>query len=131
MNTLIAALPEEKRAALLLFEVEGFSVQEIADITGEPRGTVLSRLSKARELLRARLTRRGLVLSAGLLATTPAEATVAVPAILVEATALLAAPAPDTAIKVRSPAGPTRGLISRIWSAICVNWRSTTAATCR
>lgn len=48
----IAALPLEKRTALLLFEVEGFSVQEIADITGEPRGTVLARLSRTRAELR-------------------------------------------------------------------------------
>ncbi len=48
LSTLVAALPEEKRTALLLFEIEGFSVQEIADITGEPRGTVLARLSRTR-----------------------------------------------------------------------------------
>ena len=48
----IAALPLEKRTALLLFEVEGFSVQQIADITGEPKGTVLARLSRTRAELR-------------------------------------------------------------------------------
>lgn len=48
LSLLLQALPEEKRTALLLFEVEGFSVQEIADITGEPRGTVLARLSRTR-----------------------------------------------------------------------------------
>lgn len=48
LQLLISALPEEKRTALLLFEVEGFSVQDIADITGEPRGTVLARLSRTR-----------------------------------------------------------------------------------
>ena len=48
----IAALPLEKRTALLLFEIEGFSVQEIADVTGEPRGTVLARLSRTRAELR-------------------------------------------------------------------------------
>lgn len=52
LESLIAALPIEKRAALLLFEVEGFSVQEIADVLGEPRGTVLSRLSRTRAELR-------------------------------------------------------------------------------
>lgn len=55
MKALIAALPEEKRGALLLFELEGFSVQEIAEITGEPYGTVLSRLSRTRLELRAAL----------------------------------------------------------------------------
>lgn len=48
----IAALPLEKRTALLLFEVEGFSVQQIAEVTGEPRGTILARLSRTRAELR-------------------------------------------------------------------------------
>ncbi len=52
---LLRALPEEKRVALLLFEVEGFSVQEVADITGEPRGTLLSRLARTRQELQKEL----------------------------------------------------------------------------
>lgn len=57
---LIAGLSEEKRISLLLFEVEGYSVQEIADVLGEPRGTVLARLSRTRaELQRALSTRLG------------------------------------------------------------------------
>lgn len=52
LATAIAALPLEKRTALLLFEVEGFSVQQIADVTGEPKGTVLARLSRTRAELR-------------------------------------------------------------------------------
>ena len=57
---LVQTLPEEKRTALLLFEIEGFAVAEIAEITGEPRGTVLARLSRTRaELQRAvRVVRR-------------------------------------------------------------------------
>lgn len=58
LSELLDALPDEKRTALLLFEVEGFSVQEIADITGEPRGTVLARLSRTRAELREALRRR-------------------------------------------------------------------------
>lgn len=52
LETLIQALPTEKRMALLLFEIEGLSVQEIADISDEPRGTVLARLSRTRAELR-------------------------------------------------------------------------------
>jgi len=52
LQTLISALPTEKRMALLLFEIEGLSVQEIADISDEPRGTVLARLSRTRAELR-------------------------------------------------------------------------------
>jgi RNA polymerase sigma-70 factor, ECF subfamily len=58
LSELLDELSEEKRTALLLFEVEGFSVQEIADITGEPRGTVLARLSRTRAELREALRRR-------------------------------------------------------------------------
>ncbi|MBL8635323.1 MAG: sigma-70 family RNA polymerase sigma factor [Myxococcales bacterium] len=56
LASLLKGLPEEKRTALLLFEVEGFSVQEIAEITGEPRGTVLARLSRTRAELQKELT---------------------------------------------------------------------------
>jgi RNA polymerase sigma-70 factor (ECF subfamily) len=48
---LLSTLPEDKRTALLLFEVEGFSVSEIAEITGEPKGTLLARLSRTRAQL--------------------------------------------------------------------------------
>jgi RNA polymerase sigma-70 factor (ECF subfamily) len=52
LELLLRSLPTEKRVALLLFEVEGLSVQEIADITEEPRGTILARLSRTRAELR-------------------------------------------------------------------------------
>jgi RNA polymerase sigma-70 factor (ECF subfamily) len=55
LAVLLRALPEEKRVALLLFEVEGFSVQEVADITGEPRGTLLARLARTRAELQKEL----------------------------------------------------------------------------
>ncbi|HND08878.1 MAG TPA: sigma-70 family RNA polymerase sigma factor [Pseudomonadota bacterium] len=53
---LVQTLPEEKRTALLLFEIEGFAVAEIAEITGEPRGTVLARLSRTRAELQKELS---------------------------------------------------------------------------
>jgi RNA polymerase sigma-70 factor (ECF subfamily) len=55
LSALLSALSEEKRVALLLFEVEGFSVQEIADIMGEPRGTLLARLARTRAELQKEL----------------------------------------------------------------------------
>jgi len=44
----LAELPEDLRAALVLFEIEGFSEREIADIADIPLGTVASRLRRAR-----------------------------------------------------------------------------------
>ncbi len=45
-------LPEDQRVVLVLNDVQGFSYQEIADITAQPLGTVKSRLSRARRRLR-------------------------------------------------------------------------------
>lgn len=46
-------LPEEQRAVLLLATLEDMSYAEIAKVTGVPAGTVMSRLSRARERMRA------------------------------------------------------------------------------
>jgi RNA polymerase sigma-70 factor (ECF subfamily) len=51
----LLGLKFDQRAILLLREVEGLSCEEIAQSLGVPEGTVKSRLSRAREALRARL----------------------------------------------------------------------------
>lgn len=59
-SDVIRALEElsvEHRGALLLAVVEGFTCAEIAEILGVPIGTVMSRLSRAREAMRQRLTK--------------------------------------------------------------------------
>ena len=56
----IHALPEKFREALLLCYFEGLTVEAAARQLDCPTGTLKSRLTKGRELLRARLTRRGL-----------------------------------------------------------------------
>ncbi|MGV9182075.1 sigma-70 family RNA polymerase sigma factor [Arcanobacterium canis] len=45
-------LSHDRREAVYLADVEGFSYQEIADIMGTPIGTVMSRLSRGRKQLR-------------------------------------------------------------------------------
>lgn len=45
-------LSAEQRALLVLVGVEGFGYREAADLLGVPVGTVMSRLSRAREKLR-------------------------------------------------------------------------------
>jgi len=52
LDAMIAALPEEFREVLILREMEDMSYREIAGITGTPIGTVMSRLARARALLR-------------------------------------------------------------------------------
>jgi len=52
----LAALRKEHRTVLLLGIVEGFTCREMADILSVPIGTVMSRLSRARQALRAQLT---------------------------------------------------------------------------
>jgi RNA polymerase sigma factor (sigma-70 family) len=54
LNDAIAGLPVEFREALILREMEDMSYREIAEITAVPIGTVMSRLARARALLRER-----------------------------------------------------------------------------
>jgi RNA polymerase sigma-70 factor (ECF subfamily) len=49
-------LPADYRAAVLLADVEEFSYKEIAGLLGVPIGTVMSRLSRGRKLLREQLS---------------------------------------------------------------------------
>ena len=48
-------IPEERRTAILLFDVDGYTYAEIAEITGSSLGTVKSRISRGREELRGLL----------------------------------------------------------------------------
>ena len=64
----LSRLPEKYRESVVLCYLQGLSTQAAAQRLGCPQGTVLSRLSRAREQLRKRLTRRGLTLSAGFMA---------------------------------------------------------------
>jgi RNA polymerase sigma-70 factor (ECF subfamily) len=54
LDMALASLSEEFREVLILREIEDLSYREIADITGAPMGTVMSRLARARAMLRER-----------------------------------------------------------------------------
>jgi RNA polymerase sigma-70 factor (ECF subfamily) len=53
LDRAIARLPDEQRAVLLLVTLEEMSYDQVARALGIPIGTVMSRLSRAREKLRA------------------------------------------------------------------------------
>ena len=53
----IAALPAPFKEVIVLRELNDLSYREIAEITGSPLGTVMSRLARAREMLMHRLGR--------------------------------------------------------------------------
>jgi len=52
IRRLVAQLPQPFREAIVLREVNDLSYQQIADVAGVPVGTVMSRLARARSILR-------------------------------------------------------------------------------
>ncbi|TMH81483.1 MAG: sigma-70 family RNA polymerase sigma factor [Betaproteobacteria bacterium] len=59
LDRAIARLPSEQRAVLLLVTLEEMSYEEVARALGIPTGTVMSRLSRAREKLRTMMLGQG------------------------------------------------------------------------
>jgi RNA polymerase sigma-70 factor (ECF subfamily) len=57
LDEALDALPLEQRAVFTLFELDGMTCQEIADLVDAPLGTVYSRLRLAREGFRRAATR--------------------------------------------------------------------------
>ncbi|MGH3492541.1 MAG: sigma-70 family RNA polymerase sigma factor, partial [Sciscionella sp.] len=57
----LAALPAPHRAVVQLVDVDGLSYAEAAEALGVPRGTVMSRLHRARARIRTRLVEAGLI----------------------------------------------------------------------
>ena len=59
VRRLVAELPEDQRAVLMLVAVEGLSYKEAAEVLELPLGTVMSRLARARARLAEGLGAKG------------------------------------------------------------------------
>jgi RNA polymerase sigma factor (sigma-70 family) len=109
----VARLPDRYRLPFVLCYLEGKTNEEAAELLGWPKGTVQSRLSRGRERLRTRLTRRGLAptgaVLAALLSQTAAQSVV--PAALAEATL--------KAVMLLSAGARVAGAVS-VRAAVCV-----------
>lgn len=121
LHEALAGLPDKYRQALVLRHIEGCSEEETAKLAGCGLGAMSARLSRARDLLRQKLVRRGIgVASVGaVLAALTAEAqAVTVPATFAAATAKAAAVA-GTAAGVVSASAVTmaQGALHLMWLA--------------
>ena len=58
LNAALATITDDQRAAIVLFDVEGYDYGEIATLTGVSLGTVKSRIHRGRLALRDRLADR-------------------------------------------------------------------------
>lgn len=88
----VSRLPRKYREAVALCHLDGLSHDGAAEALGLPVGTIRSRLSRARDLLRARLIRRGVAPAAVAAWLSAHEAAGAVPVALLEAAVAHARP---------------------------------------
>ncbi len=119
----LARLPDKYRSVLLLCYLEGQSREEVARQLRCPLATLKSRLQRGRDLLRAALARRGLTLSATLLAAALTEKTLraALPEQLVQTTLRAAALAAAGQMSAGVISAPVAALIQGATQAMFVS----------
>ena len=114
----IGRLPERQRAAVVLCDLEGLPHEEASRRLGCPVGTVESRLSRGRQRLRDRLTRRGFAPAAAALWTEMArDASVAMPAALIRHSARFVTSSPAADTVPAAAATLAEGVIQMMWLA--------------
>jgi transposase len=109
----INLLPAKYRIPVVLCYLQGKTNEEAARHLGWPKGTVATRLARARERLRHRLTRRGMALSTAVMATALSQATAsgALPATAVNGTV-------QAALLVAANQGVTAGVAANQIAAL-------------
>ena len=129
----LGRLPEKYRSPLVLCYLEGLTQEMAAHQLDWPLGTLQSRLARGREQLKARLTRRGVVVPAVLLAAGSGPSPVpAVSAALADATvraavrlaageAIAAGLVPASALALAEAGGKAMGMTRLIRIAITVS----------
>jgi RNA polymerase sigma factor (sigma-70 family) len=112
----IARLPERFREPIVICHLEGLSTAAAAQRLRCSQGTILSRLSRARERLRRRMTGRGLAVPAGILVASaaPQASAGALPAPLLSATVAALWPALAGPAAVAKSVTPSVELLTRI-----------------
>jgi RNA polymerase sigma factor (sigma-70 family) len=114
----LKALPDKYRAAIVLCDLQGKSIKEAARQCGCPQATIGTRLARGRKLLSRWLARRGLALSAGVIASATARHAAALPVppslmrcALQAALAIMANPAGATGVISARVAAVTEGVL--------------------
>lgn len=110
----LATLPEKYRVPLILSYLQGLSNAEVAESLSCPIGTIFTRLSRGRGLLKARMERRGLTLSATSFGVLLTQSSLATPLShsLVDAGMAVINPTGKIPLKI---IGLTQGTLKMMW----------------
>ncbi len=128
----LGRLPDKYRLPVVLCYLEGQTQEEAARALGWTKGTVSGRLARAKDLLRHRLTCRGLAPTAGVLAAclTSQTARAAVPAALLRPTVRAGAAAVLGGAELGLVAGPAASLAREALKVMFLGRIGRVAAQC-
>ncbi len=128
----VAKLPEAYGDSIVLHHFHGLTVLETAKLLGESPGTVASNLSRGRHLLRDRMAKRGLVLTAGAVAVVLGQSALQMSAISISLPAispsigLLSAAGASGA----GGAGVSSGFIAATIGSVCGSFAKSASVPC-